>query len=216
VVEILEQGAISFLAVSRPGHPDASVPGDLARLYVVLAPAGKRPLRRLSVRRRQLPDPERAQRFYAHVDRIAVRPSRLTDDVRASPRAAPIRVLAVGRYTLARHGDHVHLAYALARACGRGRLAEAAGVRAAASFVLCVFRRSLPTPRRPQDPLPLAAATPERLDVLGVEVALVAGGRGDDDRLGIARTPDDRVGEALAGALLRRGPRPRIATMTRA
>ncbi|BDG01958.1 hypothetical protein [Anaeromyxobacter oryzae] len=215
MVEILEQGAISFLAVVSPGTGDPDA-WDVARFFVVLAPAGRRPLRRLSVRRRRLPEPERAQRFYAHVDRLAIRAARLTDDVRAGRRPGRIRVLAVGRYTLARHGDHVHLAYALARACGRGGLARALGVRAAASFLLCVFRRSLPPPRRPAGPLPLAAATPERLDVLGAEIALVAGGRDGDGRLGIPRAPADRVGETLASALLRRGPRPRIASMTRA
>jgi hypothetical protein len=59
----------------------------------------------------------------------------------------------------------------------------------------------------------LAPATPERLDVIGAEVALVAGGRGNDARLSAAR---DRVGDALVGALLRRGPRPRVASFVKA
>ncbi len=81
---------------------------------------------------------------------------------------------------------------------------------AGASFVLCVFRRSLPPTRRPAAGEPLAPATPERLDVLGAEVALVSGARPGDARLGIT-AGRDRVGDALVGALLRRGPRPRVA-----
>lgn len=169
VIEILEQGAVSFLAVPRAGVEETARPADVARFFVVLAPR-RGPLRRLSVRRRRLPDARRGQRFYAHVDRLATAPARLTADVRedgreGAARARP-RVLAVGRYTLARHGDHVHLAYALARACRRGQLAASLGVGAGGSFLLCVFRRSLPPTRRPHSAAPLAPATPDRLDVL--------------------------------------------------
>jgi hypothetical protein len=155
------------------------------------------------------------------VDRIALAPARLTEDVRAAEaggRGAPPRVLAVGRYALARHADHVHLAYALARACARGPLASALGIASGASYVLLVFRRSLPPPRRPAGDgraTPLLPATPEALDVIGAEVALVAGGRPGDARLGIP-LGHDRVGDALVGALLRKGPRPRIASFVRA
>ncbi len=215
MVEILEQGAVSFLAVPRRGAAPRG-PADVARLFVVLAPEGRRPLRRISVRRHHLPDARRGQRFFADVDRLAPVAARLTEDVRAPGRAGlAARILGVGRYALARHHGHVHLAYALARACARGELAAALGVAAGASWVLCVFRRSLPPTRRPETELPLAPATPERLDVLGAEVALVSGARPDDGRLGIA-APRDGVGDALVGALLRRGPRPRIASLARA
>lgn len=212
MVEILERGAVSFLAVPRAGA--ARGPGDVQSLFVVLAPEGRRPLRRLAVRRRRLPDATRGQRFFAHVDRIAPVAGRLTEDVRGAD-GAGARVLAVGHYALARHADHVHLAYALARACARGERASALGVVPGASFVLCVFRRSLPPTRRPSQREPLAPATPERLDVIGAEVALVAGGRPGDARLGIP-AGRDRVGEALVGALLRRGPRPRVASFLKA
>ena len=212
MVEILERGAVSFLAVPRPGRSRG--PGDVESLFVVLAPAGHRPLRRIAVRRRRLPDAARGQRFFAHVDRIARAAARLTEDVRGEW-GGGARVLAVGHYALARHRGHVHLAYALARSCARSERASAVGVTAGASFVLCVFRRSLPPTRRPATGTPLAPATPERLDVLGAEVALVAGERRGDARLGIA-SGRDRVGDALVGALLRRGPRPRVAWFTAA
>jgi hypothetical protein len=196
-------------------------PADLDRLFVVLAPRGKRPLRRLRVARRRLPGRARGQRFYAHVDRIALAPGRLTEDLRAPTGrgaiARDLRVLGVGRYAMARHADHAHLAWALARACGRGALASAVGVVPGESWVLSVFSRSLPPPRRPAAAAPLAPATPERLDVIGVEVALVAGSRPRDGALGLPRgVARDRVGDALLGALLRRGPRPRIASFARA
>jgi hypothetical protein len=210
VVEILERGAVSFVAVPRAGGARGAA--DVESLYVVLAPDGKRPLRRIAVRRRRLPDAARRQRFFADVDRIAAAAPRLTEDLRRAGRRA--RVLAVGHYALARHRDHVHLAYALARACARGEHASALGVAAGASFVLCVFPRSLPPTRRPGAGAPLAPATPERLDVLGVEVALIAGGRPGDARLGLP-AGEDHVGDALVGALLRRGPRPRIASFQR-
>ena len=121
----------------------------------------------------------------------------------------------MGHYALARHRDHVHLAYALARAFRRGEVATALGVTPGASFVVGVFRRSLPPTRRPHAHTPLAPATPERLDVIGAEVALVAGERAGDARPGVAGARD-RVGDALVGALLRRGPRPRIAGFQKA
>lgn len=200
-MEILERGAVSFLAVQRAG--EARGPDDVESLFVVLAPAGKRPLRRIAVRRRRLPDAARGQRFFADVDRIAPGAARLTEDVRGAGRRP--RILAVGHYALARHRDHVHLAYAVARACACGERASALGVAAGASFVLCVFRRSLPPTRRPARDAPLAPATPERLDVLGAQVALVAGTRPADARLGLP-SGADRVGDALVGALLRLGP----------
>jgi hypothetical protein len=214
VVEILEQGAVSFLAVPRV-NGDPLGPADLARFFVVLAPHGKRPLRRLAVRRRRLPDAQRWQRLFAHVDRIAAAPQRLTEDVRGPAGGLGSRVLAVGRYAIARHADHVHLAYALARACRRGPLAAALGIAPGASFVLAVCRRSLPPLRRPAAAEPLAPATPETLDVIGAEIALVAGTRPDGARPGLPRSRD-RVGDALVGALLRQGPRPRVASFVRA
>lgn len=214
MVEILEQGAVSFVAVPRAGGGGADGARRVDRFFVVLAPEGKRPLRRLAVRRRHLPDAGRGQRFFAHVDRLAGAPGRLTEDVRGAP-GASAHVLAVGRYALARHSDHVHLAYALARACGRGALAASLGIAPGGSFVLLVFRRSLPPPRRPAPgDAPLVPATPAALDVIGAEVALVAGARPGDARLGIP-VGRDRVGDALVGALLRRGPRPRIASFAR-
>src|SRR5512138_3134457 len=83
VVEILEQGAVSFVAVERAGRADPHGPADLDGFFLVLAPEGKRPLRWLAVRRRRLPDAARRQRFFAHVDRLATAPGPLTDDVRA-------------------------------------------------------------------------------------------------------------------------------------
>jgi hypothetical protein len=212
VVEILEQGAVSFLAVPRAGTSPAG-PSDLERLFVVLAPEGHRPLRRISVARHRLPDARRAQRFLAHVDRIAPAAGPLTEDVRARRGGRAGRLLGVGRYALARHRGHVHLAYALARACARGQLAASLGVAHGASFVLCVFRRSLPPTRRPRAHEPLAPATPERLDVLGAEVALLAGRGPAGSSPGTGRG-SDRVGDALVGALLRRGPKPRVAWWT--
>jgi hypothetical protein len=211
VVEILERGAVSFVVVPRAGVSRG--PADVESLFLVLAPDGRRPLRRIAVRRRRLPDAARGQRFFADVDRISPGAARLTEDVRGAGR--PTRILAVGHYALALHRDHVHLAYALARACARGERASALGVGAGGSFVLCVFRRSLPPTRRPAAAAPLAPATPERLDVLGAEVALVAGARPGDGRLGLPGG-EDRVGDALVGALLRRGPRPRVASFVRA
>ncbi len=205
---------MSFLAVPRGGAGAPHGPADVEQLFVVLAPEGRRPLRRISVRRHRLPDARRAQRFLAHVDRIASLPAGLTEDVTRSG-ALATRVLGVGHYALARHRGHVHLAYALARACARGELAAALGVDFGASFVLSVFRRSLPPTRRPRASARLAPATPERLDVLGAEVALVSGSRPTGARRGVA-TPRDQVGDALVGALLRRGPRPRVASFARA
>ncbi len=215
MVEILEKGAVSFLAVPRGGAGAPHGPADVERLFVVLAPEGRRPLRRISVRRHRLPDARHAQRFLAHVDRISSVPGRLTEDVLARRGTLAARVLGVGHYALARHEGHVHLAYALARACARGELAASLGVTQGASFVLCVFRRSLPPTRRPRERTPLAPATPERLDVLGAEVALVSGAKPGDRRFGVAGTRDG-VGDALVGALLRRGPRPRVASFARA
>lgn len=189
----VERGAIAFLVL--PGAR------RVERLWVVLVPEGRRPIRRLSVRRRRLPSRARGQRFYAHVDRIAVAPARLTEDLRAAGGGLAARVAAIGRYAIAPHRGHVHLAYAVARRVAPAELAGALGIAPEGAFVLSVFARSLPPTRRPRGDRPLAPATPARLDVLGAEVALLAGARPRDARLGIRAAAPDRAGDALARAL---------------
>jgi hypothetical protein len=201
VIHVVERGAIAFLAVPRGGAEPAGA-AELERLFLVLAPRGRPALRRLSIRRRRLPDPARGQRFYAHVDRVARTAPRLTDDLREGSGA--LRVAAVGRYALARHGDHVHLGWTIVRAPA-GALAARLGVPATAAFVLAIFARSLPPTRRPpRGDAPFALATPARLDVLGAEVAIVGRLRAREPSLAASEPDGDDGAAELAAALAAR------------
>jgi hypothetical protein len=187
MVEILERGAVAFVWRPRVETPFAQDLEDVQRFWVALAPEAGPPLRRVAIGRKRLPDAGRRQRFWGYVDRLAATPEGLLEDVRAGTYRTKTRgvrfqpgprIAAAGAYAFARHGRHVHLAYALSRAVDRRGVApEELGIAPEATFVAAVFRRSVRAAldaRAAADPRRFVPAHPTLLDAPGVEIVLVA------------------------------------------
>lgn len=219
MVRILERGAVAFVWRPRVETPVAQDLDDVQRFWVALAPEAGPPLRRIAVGRKRLPDPDRRQRFWGHVDRLAATPAALLDDVRAGTYVTRTRgvrfqpgprIAAAGAYAIARHGRHVHLAYALSRAVDRRGVApEELGIAGEGSFVAAVLRRSLETPADPAGPgapgdaRRFVPAEPALLDATGAELVLVATRTHEEGALRAAlagAAPADVLVRGLGGA----------------
>jgi hypothetical protein len=136
-----------------------------------------------------------------------------TRGVRDQPAA---RAAGEGRYAIARHGAHTHLAYALARPAIPGPVQRDLGIEAAASLVVAVKNPHWPTPPGATAGLApeaeaffpealqaafrgrrWAALEPAHLDREGAELVLVGTREAPDEALGIrleAEEPEDVLG----------------------
>ncbi len=217
--EVLERGEIGF--VYRPRVERAAARGieDVQQFFLILAPRGRAIVRRIRVGRKRLPDIGRRQRFWGYVDRTAVSVGELVADLQGERywtrtrglRFQPgPRLAAAGAYALARHEDHVHLAYALAPPARAG-LQQDLGIAPEASYILGVFARSLP-PRFAGDlgARRYAPASPEVLDLPGTEIVLIGAAGGVEEELGLAldRAAETAERSSLLDDLRRERDRP--------
>src|SRR5919198_5702426 len=120
--DVLERGAIAFLYRPRVETFAVQALEDVQRFFVVLAPEGGRRVRRVRVGRKRMPAAELHERFWAYVDRVAASVHDVVADLasdlywtktRGLRHQPGPRFAGEGSYLVARHGDHVHLAYAL-------------------------------------------------------------------------------------------------------
>src|SRR3954469_24070228 len=117
----LERGDVFFFHRPRVGVAEARTLDDVARFFFVLDPDARGCDRVVVVGRKRLPDPESHERAWALVAEVG-RPRELreglgtrayqtkTRGLRVQPEA---RAVGKGRYVLAGHDGHSHLAYAL-------------------------------------------------------------------------------------------------------
>ena len=119
-VEILERGHIYFF--SRPAVGEDAPKGlvDVQRFHFELSPEGRDLFRMITVGKKRLPEPDDAgQRFWGYVERVAGSSGEIVEELErgqmrdgfGTKRSA--RPAGEGVYALARHGNHVHLLYAL-------------------------------------------------------------------------------------------------------
>jgi hypothetical protein len=185
MIDVMELGAIAFMFRPRVQTVVARGIDDVQAFYVVLVPAGGHVARRIRVGRKRLPDRQGRERFWAYVDRVGARPADVVDDIAASEywtktrglRHQPgPRLAAEGAYALARHGAHVHLAYALHAEERRTEVRDELRIAREATYIMAVFARSV-APGLPSDEerrfLPLE---PGHLNVPGTEMVLIAAG----------------------------------------
>jgi hypothetical protein len=207
MLEILEHGAIAFMYRPRVQTEVARGIEDVQAFYVVLVPAGGRVSRRVRVGRKRLPDGRRRERFWAYVERVAHSPADLVRDLAAAEywtktrglRHQPgPRLAGEGAYALARHGEHVHLAYATRE---RGRCAEVRDdlrISKEASYIVAAFAASVERePRATDEDRRFVPLEPEHLDVAGAEMVLIATRETVAADVG-ARPDPDAEGEAIA------------------
>jgi hypothetical protein len=212
MTRVLERGDVFFLYRPRVGRTEAHSLDDVARFLVVLDPDARGHDRLLVVGRKRLPDPERHEREWALVVEVAERPADLRDDVgprvyatktrgvRVQPEARPA---GEGRYVLADHDGHTHLAYGLELPPEPGEAQRVFGIRRQASYVVAVRNPDAPAPpgtglprsRRPELPPELRARFGDRrwiaiddpalLDHEGVELLLIGASPAAEEELGI-------------------------------
>jgi hypothetical protein len=225
--QVVERGDVFFFYRPRVEQHAPRGEDDVQRLLVVLAPDGRRVLRLVTIGRKHLPtvSAKRRERNWGFVMKVAGAPEDLelelrghryltkTRGEREQPSARPA---GEGRYAIARHGGHTHLAYALARPGEPGEVQRELGIEASASFVVAVKNPWWPTPARANAGLaPEAEAAypddvqaafrgrrwapldPAHLDREGAEVVLVGTGEDPDEELGIELDPAERSGDVF-------------------
>lgn len=156
MADVLEQGEIFFFYRPRVGAEEADELRDVQRFFFVLEPDGGRLFREIVVGRKRMPGPERHEREWAFVATVASRPEDIrehlepktyetkTRGVRTEP---PARPAGEGRYSIVRHEDHTHLAYALELPPEPGPVQHAFRIEKEASYVVAVRNPEAPAPR---------------------------------------------------------------------
>jgi hypothetical protein len=148
-VRVLEEGDLGLFYRPRVERPRVRSLADVQRLFLVLAPHGRRRHRLLAIGRKRLPDPsERGrEKFWGIVGRVEDAPGDIRDELephgyatrtrgwREQPGA---RLAGEGTYRLLRHGSHTHLTYALSGPPVLGEVQEDLRIQPQASYVITV------------------------------------------------------------------------------
>jgi hypothetical protein len=226
-VRVAERGDLFFFYRPRVEQEAPRGEGDVQRFLVVLAPDGGARFRLLTVGRKHLPFASRRgrERNWGWVMKVASAPEELELELRGYQydtktrghrRQPAARPAGAGRYAIARHGAHAHLAYVLAHPPVPGPVQRELGIEASASLVVAVKNPHWPTPPdvnaglAPEAeafyPPPLQAAfrgrrwaalEPAHLDREGAEVVLVGTREDPAEEIGIAledEEPEDVLG----------------------
>ncbi len=226
-VRVTERGDLFFFYRPRVERSRPRSEDDVQRFLVVLAPDDGERLRLVTVGRKRLPCASRSarERNWGWVMKVAGAPGEIEVELRGyeydtktrghrdQPSARPA---GAGRYAIARHGAHSHLAYVLARPEVPGPVQRELGIEASASLVVAVKNPHWPTPEdagaglAPEAeaffPAPLQAQfrgrkwaplEPAHLDREGAELVLVGTSEEPAAELGIRLEPDE-AGDVLA------------------
>jgi hypothetical protein len=218
VSEIIEQGDIFFFYRPRVGIDQVDDLSDVRNFFMILQPDGGGKYRRIIVGRKRLPDVRDHERNWAFVEEVAETPDELRDDlgrevyetrtrgIRVAPEARPV---GEGRYLLARHNDHTHLAYVLKVPKQPGPAQDAFRIRPEASYIVAVRnpRADAPSftglrPGQRADYPPdlmerfgdrrfISVDDPRFLDYEGAEIVLIGAAEDVDAELGVEPEIDD-------------------------
>ncbi len=122
-IQTLEEGDIFFFYRPKVEKNKAKRPSEVQRLFMILSPAGKKPVRSIIIGQKEMPDPDsKGERFWGFVDMVSKDPKSIRDELggkeystktRGIRHLAPARPAGEGVYRILRHGDHTHLIYAL-------------------------------------------------------------------------------------------------------
>jgi hypothetical protein len=213
MIRALERGDVFFFFRPRVGVEEVRALEDVARFFVVLDPDARGRDRLLIVGRKRLPDPSRHERAWAIVAKVTEHPDELAEDLRPREyetrtrgrrRQQEARPVGEGRYVLADHDGHAHLAYGLERPPEPGAAQRLFNVERQASFIVAVRNPEAPAPagaglpRGRRAALPaevlerfrgrrwLAIDDPALLDQEGVELVLIGAGEDVEPELGLA------------------------------
>jgi hypothetical protein len=195
VTEVLERGDVFWFYRPRVGVEEVRDLDGVQRFFVVLGPDGTGRFRRLIVGRKRMPDPESHEREWAFVAEVTDDPAELRD--------APARPAGEGRYVIAEHDGHTHLATALELPPEPGEVQRRFRIDEQASYIVAVRNpdvdvprgAGLPPERRADYPPDLRERfggrrfaplnPPSFLDYPGAEIVLIGASRDAERELGI-------------------------------
>ena len=161
--EIVEKGDIFFFYRPRVEHMEAEGPEDIQRFYMVLKPEGGTPFRVAVLGRKRLPDPDRHERIWGFIDRLAKRGEEIEADLkeqhyetktrgeRTLPAARPA---GEGVYALIRRGRNLYLTYELELPERPGEVQQELNIERQGAYILSI--------RNPDKPAPSGAGLPKR------------------------------------------------------
>lgn len=156
MTEVLERGDVFWFYRPRVGVEEAHDLDDVQRLFVILKPDGARRYRRLIVGRKRMPDPASHEREWAFVAEVTEDPAELHDDierteyetktrgVRVQP---PARPAGEGRYLIADHDGHTHVATALELPPRPGAVQRRLGILERCNYIVAVRNPDVEVPR---------------------------------------------------------------------
>jgi hypothetical protein len=218
---VTERGDVFFFYRPRVERDAPRGEDDVQRFLVVLAPEGGERFRLLTIGRNRLPfaSSRARERNWGWVMKVAGAPEDVELELRGYGYETktrghrdqpPARPAGAGRYAIARHGAHAHLAYVLARPAVPGPVQRDLGIEASASLVVAVKNPHWPTPGAvdaglaPEAeawfPPPLQAAfrgrrwaplEPGHLDREGAELVFVGTRDAPEEDLGIRLEPEE-------------------------
>jgi hypothetical protein len=231
---LVEQGDVFFFYRPRVGLAEAHDLQGVQRFFFVLTPEGKGLYRRIIVGRKRLPDPRGHERIWAFVAEVADQPEELRDELRSQAYETrtrgvrvvpPARPVGEGRYGIAEHDGHTHLAYLLELPRKAGPAQDAFRIRPEASCLVAVRNPLVDVPSgagmRPEqrakyppelqerfgDRRFISVGDPRLLDYEGAEIVLIGAAENVREELGIDLEPrTERVENADIFQKLRTGP----------
>jgi hypothetical protein len=217
MTQVLERGNIYFIYRLRVEQTSASGIEDIQRFFIILSPHGKDRHRLIVVGRKKLPEiKDQHERNWAFVQKVGRNPDEIEDELdravyetktRGERHLAAARPAGEGVYTIARHEDHTHLAFALELPAKRGDVQEELNIPAQGSYIITVKNPELPAPpgvglppeAKPELPQHLRAQfagrrfvpvdPPEFLDREGAEFVLIGADEDVFDELAIRLNP---------------------------
>jgi hypothetical protein len=212
-VQVVEKGDIYFFIRPDVGTTEVRNLDDIQRFYMILNPDQDSKFREIVVGKKKLPDIGEKEKFFAFVDHVFKNADELKDELRGKKygtrtrgerKEMPAEAVGEGRYVLAQHGDHGHLAYALGLPKKPEKLQKDLGIEEEGNYVISVRNPeegSQMTDKTPDYPKSIKdefggakfakKLDPKMLDYENSEFILIGARETPEKDLGIELKPED-------------------------
>jgi len=146
-VNVIEKGDIYFFIRPDVSTTEVKGLGEVQRFYMVLNPDSDSKFREIVVGQKKLPDIDEQERFFAYVEHVFSDADELKKELeggeyetktRGEREEMPARAVGEGRYVLAQHEDHSHLAYALEQPKTPNQVQKDLRIESEGSYVISV------------------------------------------------------------------------------
>lgn len=212
-VQVVEKGDIYFFVRPDVDKQEVKGPGDIQRFYIVMNPDDGTKFREIVVGQKKLPGIRENQKYFAFVDHVYKNVEDLREELggkeygtktRGEQKEMPARAAGEGRYALAQHGDHTHLAYALELPKTPKEVQKDLGIEQEGSYVISVrnpSQGSQMTNEKPDFPKSIKdefgdnkfakKLDPKMLDYENTEFILIGAKENPEKELGIELKPEE-------------------------